>query len=50
MTDETVRAACVEKVKLFATERLAWNFLEVTPSEIKGPKGNQEYIAVFRKG
>lgn len=50
VADEAVRAACVEKVKRFATERLAWNFLEVTPSEIKGPKGNQEYIAVFRKG
>ncbi len=50
VTDESVRAACVEKVKNFAVERLAWKFIEVTPSEIKGPKGNQEYIAVFQKG
>lgn len=49
VVDETVRAACVEKVKRFAVERLAWNFLEVSPSPVKGPKGNQEYIAVFRK-
>ena len=50
VTDEAVRAACVEKVKDFARERLSWSFVEVTPSEIKGPKGNQEYVAVFRKG
>lgn len=50
VTDEAVRAACIEKVKDFARERLSWSFVEVTPSEIKGPKGNQEYVAVFRKG
>lgn len=50
VTDEAVRAACVEKVKDFARERLSWSLVEVTPSEIKGPKGNQEYVAVFRKG
>lgn len=49
VVDESVRAACVEKVKLFAQERLAWNFIDVSPSPVKGPKGNQEYIAVFRK-
>ncbi len=50
VTDETVRAACVEKVKRFAQEQLAWKFIETTPSAVKGPKGNQEYITVFQKG
>ncbi len=50
VTDEAVRAACVKKVKDFARERLSWTFVDVMPSEIKGPKGNQEYVAVFRKG
>ncbi len=50
VTDPAVREACVEKVRRFAESRLGWIFLETTPSAIKGPKGNQEYIAVFRKG
>ena len=49
VTDEAVRSACIEKVTRFASERLGWELLEVSPSPIKGPKGNQEYIAVFRK-
>ena len=50
VTDPAVREACIEKVKRFAVERLGWTFLETTPSAIKGPKGNQEYITVFQKG
>ncbi len=49
VVDESVRQACVEKVRDFAEKRLNWTFLEVSPSPIKGPKGNQEYVAVFRK-
>ena len=49
VTDENVRAAMVEKVKTFARERLNWTCEDVMPSPIKGPKGNQEYVAVFRK-
>lgn len=49
VTDESVRTACVEKVTHFAEERLSWTLLGVSPSPVKGPKGNQEYIAVFRK-
>ncbi len=47
---ETVRARCVQEVCDFAEKELAWHTLEVLPSPIKGPKGNQEYIAVFRRG
>ena len=49
IVDESVRTACVEKVRRFAVERLGWKFLEASPSPVKGPKGNQEYVAIFRK-
>lgn len=49
IVDESVRTACVEKVRRFAVERLGWKFLESSPSPVKGPKGNQEYVAIFRK-
>ena len=49
VTDENVRQAAIEKVVTFATETLHWENLAVLPSPIKGPKGNQEYVAVFRK-
>jgi len=49
VTDENVRAAMVEKVKNFAQKQLNWACVDVMPSPIKGPKGNQEYVAVFRK-
>ncbi len=49
VVDEKIRAACVEKVADFARERLKWEFLEALPCPIKGPKGNQEFMAVFRK-
>ncbi len=46
---DSVREACVEKVRSFATDILKWTFVEAEPCPIKGPKGNQEYMAVFRK-
>ncbi len=46
--DEAVRMKCVEKVAA-AARRLQWTPLEWLPCEIKGPKGNQEYLYVFRK-
>lgn len=49
VTDENVRMAAVEKVKNFVSEQTDWTCLNVLPSPIKGPKGNQEYVAVFRK-
>lgn len=49
VSDEAVRARCVEKAKSFAKELLKWDFVEARPCPIKGPKGNQEFMAVFRK-
>jgi len=48
VTDERVIRDAIDKVAGFATGRLGWTFLEAIPSPIKGPKGNQEFIAVFR--
>ena len=47
--DEALRAEMIEKVRSFALENLCWSFVEVLPSPVKGPKGNQEYVAIFRK-
>jgi len=47
--DESVINACIEKVKAFASAQLRWENLDVISSPIKGPKGNQEYMAVFKK-
>lgn len=44
---ETVRRKAVEKVVKFAENEACLTFLEVLPSPIKGPKGNQEFVAVF---
>ena len=49
VTDENVRQEAIRKVVTFATETLRWESLAVLPSPIKGPKGNQEYVAIFRK-
>lgn len=46
--DETVRQRCVEEVCSFAEREFGWRRLGVVESPIKGPKGNQEYIAAFR--
>ena len=48
VTDERVMRAAVEKVADYAENSLEWKFLEAIPSPIKGPKGNQEFVAVFR--
>lgn len=47
--DEGLRKAAIDKVTIFAQEVLGMNFLGIVPSAIKGPKGNQEYIACFQK-
>ena len=48
--DEAVRQACVEKVATFAERELGWCRIAVMRAEITGPKGNQEFMAVFRTG
>ena len=47
--DETLRLEMVDKVKTFCERELNWSCLEVIPSPLKGPKGNQEYVTVFKK-
>lgn len=49
VTDEGLRREAVEKVMTFAAG-LGLKSVGVVPSAIKGPKGNQEYMAVWRKG
>jgi 23S rRNA (cytidine1920-2'-O)/16S rRNA (cytidine1409-2'-O)-methyltransferase len=46
--DEALRDEAVRKVLDFAQGRLGWTLQGVVPSAIKGPKGNQEYMAVWR--
>lgn len=48
--DETLRDAAVAKVLECAKQELGLNLLGVVPSALKGPKGNQEYMAVWRSG
>ncbi len=49
VTSETVRQNAIRKVLTFVQEHTDWENPAVLPSPIKGPKGNQEYVAVFRK-
>ena len=46
--DEAVRQRCVDKIVAFAQVELGWTSVGVVPSPIKGPKGNQEYVAGFQ--
>jgi 23S rRNA (cytidine1920-2'-O)/16S rRNA (cytidine1409-2'-O)-methyltransferase len=45
---EAVQQRCVEKILSFGAAELGWQRVGVVPSPITGPKGNQEYMAVFR--
>ena len=47
--DEALRQKAVDKISSFACDEMKWKLLEVLPSAIKGPKGNQEYMSVFMK-
>ena len=48
--DESLRQQAVDKVLSFVRDTLELTLLGVVPSAVKGPKGNQEYMAVWRKG
>lgn len=45
---ESTRLDCVQKVVQFAEKTVGWRCHDVLPSPIKGPQGNQEYVAVFQ--
>lgn len=47
--DEALRDEAVKKVLLFARKSLGLELCGVVPSSIKGPKGNQEYMALWKK-
>ena len=47
--DEALRQTAVRKVVDFAEQTLCLSLLGVLPAAVKGPKGNQEYMAVWRK-
>lgn len=44
-----IREKCVQKVRNFVEHELSWTSLDVIPSPILGPKGNQEFVLVCRK-
>ncbi len=45
---EESRQKAVDKIVKFCTEELGWTLKKTLPSAIKGPKGNQEYMALFQ--
>lgn len=47
--DEGLRKRAVDEVSAFCRDELGLESLGVVPSKIKGPKGNQEYLAWFRR-
>ncbi|WP_428559675.1 MAG: TlyA family RNA methyltransferase [Solidesulfovibrio sp. DCME] len=46
--EEADRQEAIATVTGFAREALGLSLLGVVPSKVKGPKGNQEYLAAFR--
>lgn len=46
--DEALRRSAVDKVTRFAEQECGLELVGCVPSKIKGPKGNQEYLACFR--
>ncbi|MDR2820396.1 MAG: TlyA family RNA methyltransferase [Desulfovibrio sp.] len=45
--DETARKRAVEKIVTFGTKTLGLRFDGVVPADIRGSRGNQEYMGVF---
>ena len=48
--DEAARQRAVDKILLFTQANLGLECQGVLPAAIKGPKGNQEYMALFERG
>jgi 23S rRNA (cytidine1920-2'-O)/16S rRNA (cytidine1409-2'-O)-methyltransferase len=46
--DVSARQEAVDKVTGFAQNELGWELAGVEPAAIKGPKGNQEFVAYFK--
>ena len=47
--DDALRQQAVDKVLEFCRDALHLEAIGVVPSAVKGPKGNQEYMAVWKK-
>lgn len=47
--NDALRDEAVQKVLAFARENLGLHLIGVVPSAILGPKGNQEFLAVWRR-
>lgn len=47
--DETVRQSVIEKVRTFGTTQLGLEWLGLCESPLKGPAGNTEYLANWKK-
>lgn len=45
--DESVRQRCISQIIAFAQTELGWRHAGGFPAPLKGPKGNQEYVAAF---
>lgn len=48
--DEAARQRAVDKILTFCRDTLGLACLGVLPAAIRGPKGNQEYMALFQRG
>ncbi len=49
ITDPAIHEAVITKVKKFGTEELGLEWLGLSTSPLKGPKGNIEFLAYWRK-
>ncbi len=47
--DEAARQEAITKVQVFCAEHLGLQCVGLVPSAILGPKGNQEYLALFQR-
>lgn len=47
---ESVRAAVIAEVRNFGVAQFGLQWIDVFPSPLKGPAGNVEYLAYWRKG
>jgi predicted rRNA methylase YqxC with S4 and FtsJ domains len=47
--DEAVRRKVVEKIRLFGTSELGLEWVGVCESPLKGPAGNVEFLAYWRR-
>lgn len=46
---EADRQKAVNKIVDFCTDSLGWTHLGTLPAQLKGPKGNQEFMTLFQK-